>query len=454
MCLGEIPWELTNSFLEASLSEQLSRNDNISEMIEKFPKSIISRQKPLFQGLDSNNSFLLERFKNISNLNREIDDEIESIKNGSMVFSNKLSSMYNQIYCITLFILNNRITMLYNSDYRYINKLGFESIIKRQALDKGTQLDMLLSYICIISFKEKELVKVLSDNLKEDEPLMSSPDTIKYIFCVLDNSLETISSATLPHLSDYCIRIWSNALILLSYIKHDESDTKEIINRLMCAFNTSRWFDLSEAINRFLVFQVNRYNNSFSADDLRLLFDKQIEKINSNDAIPFQERGVLFSNLLYLINDKNHGNNDIFKNNKSLERFIGNIESMSFPERLRAINGFVFVIYSLSRGGFKSKVSELLKQTFEDVKKMEFGESSIILGLDLYNIGVLNKKELDFVLLKLKGKVAEHIKEGRSTSHYITIKDQLSKIPSNKINKFKDIVRDVAKLSDAMKDRF
>lgn len=136
LCLGEIPWDLAGDFFETSMEEQLSRNDNISELIEKFPKSIVNRQKPLFQGLDSNNSFLLERFRGVANLSRDIDDEIDSINNGSMVFSNRLASMYNQLHCIVFFITKNKITTLYSSDYKNICKIAFEAIIKRQCLEK------------------------------------------------------------------------------------------------------------------------------------------------------------------------------------------------------------------------------------------------------------------------------------------------------------------------------
>lgn len=454
LCFGEIPWDLERDFFETSMEEQLSRNDNISELIEKFPKSIVNRQKPLFHGLDSNNSFLLERFRSVANLSREIDDEIDSINSGSMVFSNKLDSMYNQARCTIMFITKNRITTLYSSDYKNICKIAFESIIKRQCLEKEVELDVLLSYSALISFKEKDLVKFLSDKLIKDKSLKISEETIEYIFLVLDNSIQTISSGSSFYLKEHCIKVWSNALILLSYAKHSEVTLKEIVKRLTASFDTNRWFLLSEAVNRFLVFQVNRYGSSFSVADLKLLFDKQVEKINSNENIPIQERGQLFSNLLYLIRDNGKDASNFFEGNKQLERFISNITSMELKERLRAINGFIFVIHSLAVGELKEKVSELLKTTFEESKKEELSESSIIFGLDLYNVGVLSETELMFVINQLKLKVDEHIQKGSSTSSYSIINEQLGKIKKEQLKGFEETVEGVSKLKDAMKNSF
>ncbi|MFT7157663.1 MAG: hypothetical protein ACI8Q1_002685 [Parvicella sp.] len=454
LCLGEIPWDLAGDFFETSMEEQLSRNDNISELIEKFPKSIVNRQKSLFHGLDSNNSFLLERFRNVANLSREIDDEIDSINSGSMVFSNKLASMYNQVRCTAMFITKNRITTLYSSDYKNICKIAFEAIIKRQCLENKVELDVLLSYSALISFKEKDLVKFLSDKLNEDKSLEISEDTIEYIFLVLDNSIQTISAGGSFNLKEHCIKVWSNALILLSYAKHSEATLKEIIKRLTVSFDTNRWFLLSEAVNRFLVFQVNRYGCSFSVADLKLLFDKQVEKINSNENIPIQERGRLFSNLLYLIRDNENDASDLFEGNKQLERFISNITAMEFDERLRAINGFVFVIHSLAVGELKKKVSELLKTTFEDSKEAEFSESSIMFGLDLYNVGILSETELVFVIKQLKIKVDDHIQKGSTTGSYSVIKEQLGKINKEQLKGFEETVERVNKLTNAMENSF
>lgn len=454
LCLGDIPWDLAGDFFETSMEEQLSRNDNISELIEKFPKSIVNRQKPLFHGLDSNNTFLLERFRCVANLSREIDDEIDSINRGSMVFSNKLASMYNQAHCTVMFITKNKITVLYSSDYKNICRIAFEAIIKRQCLEKVVKLDVLLSYSAIISFKEKDLVKFLSDKLNEDKSLEISEDTINYIFLVLDNSIQTISSGCSFYLKEHCIKIWSNALILLSYAKHSEVTLKEIIKRLTVSFDTNRWFLLSEAVNRFLVFQVNRYGCSFSVADLKLLFDKQVEKINSNENIPIQERGRLFSNLLYLIRDNKNDESDLFEGNKQLERFISTITAMEFNERLRAINGFVFVIHSLAVGELKKKVSELLKTTFEESKKVDFSESSIMFGLDLYNVGVLSETELNFVIKQLKLKVDEHIQKGSTTSSYSIINEQLGKINKEQLKGFEETVEGVSQLSDVMENSF
>ena len=353
-----------------------------------------------------------------------------------------------------MFITKNRISTLYSTDYKNIAKIGFESIIKRRSLDEEIELDETLSYLAIISFNEKDLVKFLSDQLSDDKSLTASSQTVEYIYTVLDNSLSSILSSSSRYLIDYCTKIWSNALILLSYMKHNKSATNEILNRLVSSFDTNRWFDLSEAVNRFLVFQVNRYGSVFSVNDLKSLFDKQVEKINSSERIPFQARGRVFSNLLYLIRDNHSGNYDIFKNNRQLERFITKISSMELGERVQAINGFVFVIYSLAIGDLKTTIYDLFKQTFEESMNEEFGEISIIFGLDLYNIGVLDDQELSYVLSQLKVRVDKRMEEGSSISNYLVLKEQLGKIDKNKLQKYEDLVKDVAKLSAKMENIF
>jgi hypothetical protein len=454
LCFGEIPWDLADDFFQTSMEEQLSRNDNISELIEKFPKSIVNRQKSLFHGLDSNNSFLLERFRSVANLSREIDDEIDRINSGSMVFSNKLASMYNQIHCIVMFVTKNRIATLYSSDYKNICKIAFEAVIKRQAIQDQVQLDIILSYCALISFTEKDLVRFLSGKLTEGKSLEISESTIEYIFLILDNSIQTISSGSSRYLKEHCIKIWSNALVLLSYAKHSDATLSEIMKRLTASFDTDRWFILSETVNRFLVFQFNRYECLFTVADLKLLFDKQIQKINSNEYIPIQERGRLFSSLLHLMRNDASGVHNLFEGNRELKRFISNISAMEFDDRLRAIDGFVFAIYSLAVGELKNEVSELLKKTFDDSKKTESTESSIMFGLNLYNVGILSETELDFVIRQLKLKVDEHIQKGSTTSSYSVIKEQLGKINKEKLKGFEETVERVGELADAMEKGF
>ena len=454
LCFGDIPWEISDGFLEISMEEQLSRNDNISEMIDRFPKSIVSRQRALFQGLDASNSFLLERFKQIANLSREIDDEINAINNGSMVFSNRVGSMYNQANSIVLFVIKNRISVVYSSDYKNIARIAFESVVKRQCLEKEVRVDEVLSYLAIISFKEKDLVKFLSDNLKDAKALEISGETFDYIFKVLENCLDAMSSSVKGGAGDYSSAIWSKALIILSYVKHDKSISNKIIDHLVEAFDTYKWVDLSEAINRFLVFQFNRYSNSFSVDGLKLLLDKQVEKINSAANIPRQERGRLFSSLLYLIKDGHESEVDLFKDNKNLYKFISNVSLMEFSERLRAISGFVFVIYSLAAGELKNNVRDLLLSTFAAAKNREFTESSIIFGLDLYNIGVLEREDLDFVLYRLQEKVKEHMEKGSTTSSFPVIKEQLSRIDASNLQGFEEVVGQVTTLSESIENSF
>jgi hypothetical protein len=162
----------------------------------------------------------------------------------------------------------------------------------------------------------------------------------------------------------------------------------------------------------------------------------------------------LFSNLLYLIKDGHESEVDLFKDNKNLYKFISNVSLMEFNERLRAISGFVFVIYSLAADELKNNIRDLLLSTFADAKDRAFSESSIIFGLDLYNIGVLEREDLDFVLHRLQEKVKEHTDKGSSTSSFPVIKEQLSRIDALELQGFEEVVGQVAKLSDSIENSF
>lgn len=453
LSFGDIPWDLYQDFSEISMQEQLSRNDNISEMIDKFPKSITSRQKPLFQGLDASNSFLLERFKSISNLSREIDDEIKIIKRGGLSLSNKLASMHNQARATILFVIKNKICIIYSSDYKNIARIAFESIVKRMHIEKKLTIDETTFYLAITSFKSKNLTSFLSEHMQKKESLEISEKTFRYALTILKNCLPEISSS-ITDTYDHASHAWSNALIILSYAKHEQLESDEIINNLICVIDTNSWATLSETINRFIVVQFNRYGNSFSASSLKILFDKQMQRINSNSHIPIQERGALFSSLLYLIKDSHETDSDIFKDNKEISKFILNVSLMDLNERLRAISGFVFALHSLATGELKSKISELLKTTFSQAKEAGLSEPSIIFALNLHSLGLLEQDDLKHTLFALEEKANEYIEKRSTSSNFQTIKDQLSTIDALEIGEFKDLIEKITQLSDSMENAF
>lgn len=457
LCFGEIPWELYDSFLEISQSETLSQNDNISDMIEKFPKSIVNRQKALFQDLDSNNSFLLQRFKEIANLSRAIDEEIDSIKNGSMVFSNRLHDMYKKSYYTVMFVLVNKITILYSSDFRIISKISFESIVKRQSLNEKIVIDEFVAYMAIISFKERELIKFLTKALLENKSFHANEDTKSYLMTILNNTLNEISSPDSKDTQLYCQKIWSNTLALLSFINLTESEANNILIHSIEIHNTSSWFDLSENLNKFLVLQFNRYKTSFSKNTLKTLFFKQIEKLNTYQTIPIQMQSQLFHSVLHLIREEPNSE-DIFSNNDEVKTFVSNVSKMDLKERIRAIDSFIFTIYSLATGQFKNEISNLLLSTFEETKHKEtddpMTESIIIFELNLYILKIINDNDLDYILKKLKLVSDKHIKNGSASSSFTIIKDQINSINQEKLVSHKDLVENVTKISDAMKMPF
>lgn len=454
LSFGEIPWSLDQEFLELSMREQLSRNDNISEMIDKFPKSITSRQKPLFQGLDASNSFMLERFKHISNLSREIDDEIKNMKKGSIVLSNRLASMHNQARATILFVVKNKISVLYSSDYKNIAIIAFESILKRMSASNKISIDETTLYLAAISYKPNKLTGFLSENLPQAESIHITSETFEYAVKILENCLSEISSTGNRDTYNHALNAWSNILIILSYARHEETRSNILINHLVSAADTDRWADLSETINKFIVLQFNKYGNSFSASALSSLFEKQMYKINSSSHLPIQERGNLFSNLLHLINENKEAKTDIFKNNKEVQKFIVNVSAMELGERLRAISSFVFAIHSLATASLKKKTTRLLKNTFSEVKKAGFSEASIIFSLNLELLGLLNEEELNCTLSTLEQKVNEHIAKGSASTHYQVIREQLCSIETSKLEKHPKIIDKVSQLSDSIERIF
>jgi hypothetical protein len=458
---GEIPLNYIDISLKIIMEEQLSRNDNISEIIEKFPKSIITRQKALFHGLDSNNTFLLQCFETVSNLNREINLEVENIKKGRLVYSNKLSSIYHYIYCILLFVIKNQIAILYSSAFKNISILGFEAIVKRKSSEKNNvELDEIISFLAIFSFNEKELVDFLSDVLGKDKSINISSKTFEYIFGVLTNLLATFSTIVDVNLINHCIKIWSNTLTILSYTELNGHSTDKLYNCLIDALNTPHWFNLSEAINRFIVYQVNRYKNEPSIDHLVSLCELQIKKLNQGNYNSIQENGKLFTNLMYLIQDSNNeefNNLQLFtdKNSTEMEIFILKVSKMQLNQRLRVINNFVFVIYTLIEDlNLKESIKTLLRNTYDEIKRDNEFETIYIYGLVLYNLQLLEQDELTSLLGELSKKCLEDIKQGRISSTYMSIKEQLLRLPKNILKDYKELVENVTNLSDRMEKFF
>lgn len=454
LSFGEIPWSLDPEFLEVSMQEQLSRNDNISEMIDKFPKSITSRQKPLFQGLDASNSFLLERFKHISSLSRAIDDEIKNINRGGIVISNKLASMYNQAHAIALFVIKNKISVIYSSDYKNIAIIAFESIIKRMSAENNIIVNETTLYLAASSFKTNKLTSFLSENLQQAESIKISNKTFEYAVNILKNCLSEISSSGNDDTCSHALNAWSNTLTILSYTHHEESESNILISHLASAADTNRWTNLSDSINNFIVLQYNKYGNKFSASALSLLFEKQIHKINSNSHVPIQERGTLFSNLLHLIKENKDAQPNIFKDNKEIHKFIANVSTMELSERLRAISTFVFAIHSLAASSLKKKTSRLLKKTFSEIKKLGFSGTSIIFSLNLELLGLLSEDDLKNTLSALENEADAHIAKGSASTQHQIIKEQLSSIEKSKLEQHPTIVEKITKLSDSIEKAF
>jgi hypothetical protein len=460
LCFESLPISTNENFFEVVMGEQLSINDNISELIEKFPKSLIKRQSSLFQDLDASNTFILKNLCDVSDLSRKIDDEIELIAKGGYAFTDRLASMYNKVYCIVLFVLKNKIAILYSSDFQSIGRLSFQSIVKRQSIEPSIEIDRLLSFSAIISFQEKELVKFLVNCLDDDKYLEINSDTVDYLLEIMDNSMDSVVSRYSTDIEDYSIGIWSKALTLLSYSKHELKTTDQITSKLIHALDTPTWFKLSDPISRFLVVQSKRYQSNFSFDKLTVLFDKQISKLIQLDFIPFQENGVFLRNLLYLLKENNNTVDlYVIEENELINRFISKISEIDLQERLRAINLFIFVIHFFAGKSLKHKTTKLLKVTYQELKDKcdreddtneEVYEWSLILyGLDLYEVGIIEEtSELDFIMGRLGKLVEKAIQSNSLNSNLAKIKYKLSRIDIAKVSEYKKTVEDVSRLTD------
>ncbi|CAD7556223.1 SIR2 family protein [Aeromonas hydrophila] len=447
LCFGEIPLESVMSFYDISMGEQLSKNDNISEMIDRFPKQALYQQKALLNGLDANNSFILERFKTISHKSRELDDEIHQINNGSMIFSNKYIALYNYSYCTVLFVIKNKLSILYSSDFKYIARTTFEFISKRMVLDNRTFVDKFLSYAAIISFNRNELSDFLSSLLKDKQSLDADNDTTDYLLTILKNCIHAIKISDNSSIIDYSIRVWHNTLALLSFISHENDMMSKITSILSEIFETTRWTELTDSTNKFLVFQINKYEFNFTPETLEAILNKQIDKLSNLDWHPLREDGLLFSNLLYILNEKNQVN-EIISKNKKLYAFINNIMTYDIFSRLAIIERFVFSIYTLSSGQLHENVANLLKTTYIELKGMTIDEKTITYGLNLILAKVHDYDELDYIMEQLKTLAQININKGSFSTHYSFIKKQLSSIEMEHLNKYRDIVEMVNKLSD------
>jgi hypothetical protein len=212
-------------------------------------------------------------------------------------------------------------------------------------------------------------------------------------------------------------------------------------------FETTRWTDLTESTNKFLVFQVNKYEFNFAPETLEAILNKQIDKLSNLDWHPLIEDGLLFSNLLYILKEKNKVN-EVISNNKKLYAFINNIMTYEIYSRLAIIERFVFSIYTLASGQLHENVANLLKTTYLELKNITIDEKTIIYGLNLIIAKVHDYDELEYIMEQLKVLAQIHIDQKSCSTQHSVIKKQLSNIDMEHLNKYRDIVEMVNKLSD------
>ena len=133
---------------------------------------------------------------------------------------------------------------------------------------------------------------------------------------------------------------------------------------------------------------------------------------------------------------------------KSFENFIA-------PHTTEYRYNFVFVIYTLIEDlNLKENIKTLLRNTYDEIKRDNEFETIYIYGLVLYNLQLLEQDELTSLLGELSKKCLEDIKQGRISSTYMSIKEQLLRLPENILKDYKELIENVTNLSDRIEKFF
>lgn len=459
LCFGDIPWRL-DDFIQCTMDEQLSRNDNISSLLDRFPKGMLERQRSLYQGLDVNGTFMLERFREIARVGRVIDKEIDSVSRGSLVLSSNVESMYGRLYAFVFFVLKNKIAVLHHGDYRDTCRVAFEAIVKRQALDGRVQLDGLLAYVALSAYAEDELSRFLSQlkeglvtGEKSSVEFELKDSAFEFVVRASQNSLSAIVGLANEPAVEYATKVWRSAFCLLAEVKLGQEQIERIESQCVKAFDAKRWFDLSPAVNKFLVSQANR-GISFNPHTLKSLLSRQMEMLSVSNGIPPQENGVLFSNVLSMISQPNTTGDFSGCYDDIFEGFLARVSTFDLIGRIRAAGAFVLVIYQFAGSTLREKISGILRDTFSEAKETGFNESSIVYGLNLYSLGVIDSRELNGLLDSLRTIVSGYVERRQASSVFVTIDRQLSKFDKQDLAGYEDVVAEVEKLSARMRERF
>jgi hypothetical protein len=453
-----------HSIIEASQEEHSASSDVISETLDKFPKSILKNQKYIMQGLDVNNSFFLLQFKDIMNLSVKINDDINKMKNGTIFIDPLLiiDKMRNTISNIIIFLLNNRITLQFSSDYKQICKIAFQSIIKWQAANanketKSISIGNIDLYLALNSFdKNDKITDFLKESLQTDQSLEMNQETFEYVKTIMKNCQDVFFSNNSKHLKETSKKIYHNIISVLSFIKHKKETLEIITDSLIKNFDSDIYIDLLEAINLFIIFQFNKFSETLDHEVLKRIIYKILQKDQRNDYL-IRQHSQLLRNTSYMIQSNNTNAEYKFNKDKEISKFLNQIKSDEFQKQFSIADNFLLSIFLITTGDLQNEIKALLVNIFNESKKQISDDNTyIIFALNLYTLKIISDNDFTSIIDKLHENIENDLDSNRTSNAYITIKDQLLEIKKHpyEIEKFNLILEKVSKLVHKMHPLF
>jgi|GEM_PF-3798963 len=451
-CFGDIGWGNFEKINTIANSERLEESDDISSLISKFPTSIISEQRALYQGLDAENTLMLEQHYNISSLYFELMQETRSIKKGSIVFSNNIEAIHSRLEHLIKFILHNKVAILTGSISKKTLRLASEAILRRSAVNNTIPLTIETTYALISSFDNSKLKLLLSEILEnKDIKITLSDEVISYIQTTNSNILKTLTGKNKSEYNSKCTNVWLNAILLLAYTKLDKAWLPTFYEQLLASLDSESWQRLTHGINDFIVHQFIRNNDTFTKDQLLQLFEKQITNLidSQNKALVSDPR--LLTNTIKILNTQNK-KIKININIDLITKLIEKIKNLSTPTKINTIQSFMFDIYAVSSGEQRKKIKSLLLSTLKQARSEELNaELLAIYSLNLVALEVIQNSEIDTILQNLKP-IAKAQEESKSaSSYYTTLSEQIKIIPSEKQEQHSDVLKSISIVADRFK---
>ncbi|TDS88871.1 SIR2-like protein [Rahnella sp. BIGb0236] len=446
---GTIPFEESMKIWETSMSDNLSKNDNISELINKFPTSALRKQKSLYQGLDFNDTFYLSAYKRISEKCNELNELLLFKRTNKYHYG--LESLDNEINWIALFTVKNRIAVLYNNKFTDIAKQTFNTHVKYQHECHGEiRLNLLLCFLAVTGISNNTLRDYLELVIVDNTSILIDDKTFEYLLTILRNCANYVDNRGEHTLNQYIMEIASKILVILSLCNLGTDKTKLIMSELISIFEVTfaKWYIISEYINDYLINQHNRYNTIFDTNQLIYMIEELTDKLIPPSPQSNSRNGSLFNSLMFILNKYDGKNKKIIKDNKKIEKFILTISTLPLDERISLLHSSAFIIYMLSTGKLKSTLKRTMLASYKETEKdSENKLSHVIFGLNLMAYKIITKNDIFPTMVKLSLLAEEAIRTNMTSSQYYTIKAQLEQKDNDFKSEYKELINTVNKLA-------